>query len=191
MRAWARYLVCGIAGLALGAVAAVWSIRAGAWGASAKIGPWTTATDVGTARASAYTRAVVALHGLLALPPQEARYYGASEDDAGAPLDGRCRYRIRGAQPGGGWFSLTLYDPAGYLVANEAGLYSVGSAGMSDQERRAWTIIAAPTRQPGRWLPTGGLDRFNLTLRNYLPADGGAGNLPRDKLPRIEKLGCP
>ena len=191
MRAWARYLICGVAGLALGSGAAIWSVRAGAWGSSARIGPWTTAADIGTTRASAYTRAVVALHGLLALPPREARYYGATEDDAGDPLDGRCTYRITGGEPGGGWFSLTLYNPAGFLVPNDAGIYSVGGAGMSADERRAWTIVAAPDRQPGRWLPTGGLDRFNLTLRNYLPADGGVGNLPSEKLPRIEKLGCP
>jgi hypothetical protein len=185
-----RYLLCGLAGLALGAGAAAWSVRAGAFGSSARIGPWTTGGDIGTARASAYTRATVALHGLLALPAREARYYSADDDDRGRPLDGRCRYRISGGDAGGAWFSLTLYDPAGYLVANRAGLYSVGSAAMGPAERGAWTILAAPDPQPGRWLPTGGVERFNLTLRVYLPADGGKGNLPRNRLPRIARLGC-
>jgi len=186
-----RYLVCGLAGLALGTGGAIWSVRAGAWGSSARIGPWTTGGDLGTARASAYTRATVALHGLLALPAREARYYSAAEDDQGRPLDGRCRYRITGGEGGGAWFSLTLYDQAGYLAANKAGLYSAGSAAMSPAERSAWTVIAAPGPQPGRWLPTGGLERFNLTLRVYLPIDGGKGNLPRERLPRIARLGCP
>ncbi|MEA3054484.1 MAG: hypothetical protein QOG72_3387 [Sphingomonadales bacterium] len=185
-----RYLLCGLAGLALGAGAAAWSVRAGAFGSSARIGPWTTGGDIGTARASAYTRATVALHGLLALPAREARYYSADDDDRGRPLDGRCRYRISGGDAGGAWFSLTLYDPAGYLVANRAGLYSVGSAAMGPAERGAWTILAAPDPQPGRWLPTGGVERFNLTLRVYLPAGGGRGNLPRNRLPRIARLGC-
>ena len=116
----------------------------GAFGSSARIGPWTTGADIGTARASAYTRATVALHGLLALPAREARYYSADEDDSGRPLDGRCRYRIAGGEAGGAWFSLTLYDPAGYLVANPAGTYSAGSAAMAPAERRAWTVVAAP-----------------------------------------------
>ena len=191
MKPFLRYLLCGLAGLALGAGAAFYSVRAGAFGSSAKIGPWTTGGDIGTARASAYTRAVVARHGLLALPAREARYYSASEDDEGRPLDGRCRYPIDGGDAGGAWFSLTLYDSAGYLVANPAGVHSAGSAAMAPAERSAWTVVAAPDPQPGRWLPTGGLERFNLTLRVYLPADGGRSNLPRERLPRIARLVCP
>jgi hypothetical protein len=190
MRSWARYAICAVAGLALGAGAAIYSVRAGAFGSSARIGPWTTGTDFGTANASAYTRAVVALHGLLALPAREARYYTAAEDDEGRPLDGRCRYRLTGGEGGGAWWSLTLYDRQGYLVANPANIWSVGSAALPAEERRAWTILAAPDRQPGRWLPTGGLDRFELTLRVYLPTDGGGGNLPRERLPHIERMGC-
>src|SRR5688572_12763550 len=89
MRRWARYLVCGLAGAALGIGAAAYSVRAGALGSSARIGPWATGIDFGTADAGAYTRAVVALRGLLALPAREARYYTAAEDDAGRPLEGR------------------------------------------------------------------------------------------------------
>jgi hypothetical protein len=191
MRPWARYLLCGLLGLALGTGAAIWSVRTGAFGSSARIGPWTTGGDIGTTSASAWTRATVARHGLLALPAREARYYSAAEDDDGRPLDGRCRYRISGGDAGGAWFSLTLYDPTGYLVANKVGLHSVGSAAMAPAERSAWAVTAAPDPQPGRWLPTGGLERFNLTLRVYLPADGGRSNLSRERLPRIARLGCP
>lgn len=191
MRSWARTLICIAAGLAAGAGAAVWSVRAGAWGSADRIGPWTTGTDYGTAEASAYTRAVVALRGLLALPRREARYYNAAIDDLGRPLDGRCRYRIEGGPVGGQWWSLTLYDRDGYLVANPAGTWSVASTALAPAESGAWSIAVAPSPQPGRWLPTGGLERFELTLRVYLPEDGGRGNLPRDRLPRIERLGCP
>lgn len=191
MKPFLRYLLCGLLGLILGTGAAIYSVRSGAFGSSAKIGPWTTGGDLGTTSASAWTRATVARHGLLALPAREARYYSAAEDDDRRPLDGRCRYRIAAGDSGGAWSSLTLYDPAGYLVANKAGLYSVGSAAMAGAERSAWTATAAPEPQPGRWLPTGGLERFNLTLRVYLPADGGKGNLPRERLPTIARLGCP
>src|SRR3954463_8616944 len=101
MRPWLRYGVCGLAGLGIGCAAAVATVRAGAWGSNVSIGPWTTGTDYGTASASPYTRAVVALRGLLALPAREARYYNASVDDSGRPPDGRCPYAVSGGAPDG------------------------------------------------------------------------------------------
>src|SRR5436305_2344527 len=94
VKPWARYLIGAVAGVLLGAGGAVWSVRAGAMGSADAIGVWTTGRDFGTAGASAYTRAVVALRGLLALPASEARYYNAAVDQAGRALDGKCRYRI-------------------------------------------------------------------------------------------------
>lgn len=185
-----RVLLGAVLGLALGAGAAAWSVRAGALGSTQQLGPWTTGRDFGSAQASAYTRAVVALRGLLALPAREARYYNAATDSAGAPLDGRCRYRVSGGALPAKWWSLTLYDPAGYLVPNPAGIYAVGSVGLSAAEQSGWQVIIAPQAQPGHWLPTGGLGRFELTLRTYLPTDGGKGEPPAARLPRIAKEAC-
>jgi len=185
-----RYLICGVLGVLIGAGGAAWSIRIGALGSAQKIGAWTTGKDYGTAQASAYTRAVVALRGLLALPASEARYYTAAVDDAGRPLDGRCTYAINGGGLPGRWWSLTLYDRAGYLVANQPGIYSFGSAGLPSSEQAHWTITASPDRQTGHWLPTGGIDRFELTLRAYLPDDGGKGNFTRAQLPGIVRKAC-
>lgn len=190
MKAWPRHAICGLAGILLGAGGAVWSVRAGALGASDKIGPWTTGRDFGTAQAGAYTRAVVALRGLLALPASEARYYNAAVDDAGRPLDGRCTYMINGGGLPGRWWSITLYDHAGYLAANQPGIYSVGSAALPSSEQAHWSVIASPDRQMGHWLPTGGIDRFELTLRAYLPDDGGKGNFTREQLPSISRGAC-
>ncbi|MBY0521327.1 MAG: DUF1214 domain-containing protein [Sphingomonas sp.] len=190
MRSWARLLICGTAGIVLGAGAALWSVRAGSLGMRTTIGPWTTGRDFGTAAASAHTRAVVALGGLLALPAHEARYYTAADDDAGRPLDGRCRYRVSGGAIPAKWWSLTLYDNAGYLVPNSAGRYSVGSIGLSPVDAARWTVVVAPEAQPGRWLPTGRAGRFQLTLRAYLPADGGTGDLVPGQLPRIVREDC-
>ena len=190
MRPWARYVVCGIAGLAIGTGSAVVSVRAGALGANQAIGPWATGKDFGTAKASAYTRAVVALYGLLALPATEARYYTATTDDGGQPLDAKCRYRVSGGTLATKWWSLTLYDPAGYLVDNQPGIYSVGSVALPAPEQANWTVVVAPTVQPGHWLPSGGKGRFALTLRAYLPSDGGRGNFTVAQLPHIMREGC-
>jgi len=190
MKPWLRYTLAVALGLAAGLGAAGYTVRSGALGAGVSIGPWRTGADFGTAEASARTRAVVAMAGLLALPAREARYYTATTDDSGAALDGRCRYRVSGGAVPGRWWSLTLYDAAGYLVANEADTFSVPSAALAADERDRWTIGVAPDRQPGHWLPTGGIDAFALTLRAYLPPDGGRGAPPRSALPSIVKAGC-
>lgn len=190
MRNWQRLAICGIAGLVIGSGGAVLSVRAGAIGAQNLIGQWITGRDFGTEAASRYTRAVVALRGLLALPASEARYYTAATDDSGAPLDGKCRYLVTGGALPAKWWSLTLYDRAGYLVPNEAGVHSIGSAGRSPAEAARWQVMIAPKRVAGEWLPTGGIARFELTLRAYLPTDGGAGDFTKAQLPRISKMGC-
>ncbi|MBA4047000.1 MAG: hypothetical protein C0476_00500 [Sphingomonas sp.] len=190
MKNWQRLALCAVAGMAFGVGGAVWSVRAAALGAQTVIGPWTTGSDFGTDKASRYTRAVIALRGLLALPASEARYYNAGTDDSGAPLDGKCRYRLTGGALPAKWWSVTLYDPAGYLVSNAAEIYSIGSAGLPDSEQMAWQVAIGPERVAGHWLPTSGIARFELTLRAYLPTDGGRGNFTAAQLPRLTRMGC-
>ena len=188
MRGWARYLVGIAGGLLLGVGSAVWTIRAGAMGSNETIGAWTTGRDLGTEDQSARTRATVALRGLLALPAKEARYYTAQVDDAGRPLDGKCTYRVTGGTLPARWWSLTLYDSAGYLAGD--GPYSIESAALPPAQQGRWTIMVSPRQQPGAWLPTAGLDRFDLTLRTYLPDNAGKTNPARDVLPSIRREAC-
>ena len=189
-RRWLPYLICICVGLALGVGRAMRTGRAGAFGSDDTIGAWTTGRDFGTADQGATTRAVVAMRGLLALPASEARYYTASVDDGGQPLAGNCTYRVTGGLLPARWWSLTLYDKSGYLVANDADTFSVGSAGLPANEQNRWTVLVSPIQQQGRWLPTGGKPGFDLTLRVYLPADGGSGNLTAAQLPSIRKESC-
>ena len=190
MKPWLRYTICTLLGLVAGAGAAAWQVRAGALGSGEAIGPWVTGKDFGTAGASARPRAVVALRGLLALPASEARYYTAAVGDSGRPLDGHCRYRLSASTIPARWWSVTVYDGAGYLVKNDAGVYSLESVALGPGEQARWSLVVAPDRQPGHWLPTGRIDHFELTLRTYLPADGGRGNLTRAQLPVITREAC-
>jgi hypothetical protein len=190
LRPWARWLSCGFIGVIAGFGFAVHGVRAGALGSGVAIGPWTTGTDFGSAEASAETRAVVALRGLLALPASEARYYTAATDDAGQPLSGHCSYRISGGPLPARWWSLTVYDGEGYLVKNDEQVYSLESAALGADEQVRWNVAVAPDRQVGHWLPSGGIDHVELTLRTYLPADGGTGNLARNQLPAITREAC-
>ncbi len=190
MKSWLRYGLPAVIGLGVGVGSAAQVVRSGAFGSGQQIGPWRTGTDYGTAEASARTRAIVALSGLLALPAREARYYTAVADDAGAPLDGKCSYAVSGGELPGRWWSLTLYDGEGYLVGNDANIFSVPSAALTPAERDNWTIHVSPTRTDGHWLPSGGAGQFQLTLRAYRPPDEGRGTPPREALPRITKGAC-
>lgn len=188
MRPWARYLTGIALGLIAGVGYATHVVRTGALGSGMRIGAWETGTDLGTADQSARTRAVVARSGLLALPAREARYYTARTDDAGRPLEGKCRYRVTGGALPAKWWSLTLYDHDGYLAGE--GPYSIGSAALSPAEAARWTVLIAPERQHGRWLPNTRLERFELTLRTYLPANEGRTSPARDQLPSIRREAC-
>jgi len=188
MKPWGRYLIGGVLGVVFGVGVAVQSVRGGALGGNVAFGPWQTGADFGTADAGALTRAVVALRGLLALPAHEARYYNAAVDDAGRTLDGKCRYRIAGGDLPAQWWSLTLYTADGYLAGN--GPFSIESAALPASEQRNWQVTVAPTRQPGHWLPTAGLDRFQLTLRTYLPDNDGKAAADRSVLPTITREAC-
>jgi len=184
------WVVCAMVGIVAGILLAVHSVSSGVFGSQTAIGPWTTGSDFGTADASAKTRAVVARRGLLALPASEARYYNAAVDDSGQALNGHCRYRISGGALPARWWSLTVYDGDGYLVKNDPGVYSIGSAALRPDEQVRWNVAVAPNKQPGNWLPSGNIDHFELTLRVYLPADGGSGNLERTQLPAITREAC-
>lgn len=190
-RRWFPYVLLVVLGLVLGFGLAVRSVRAGGLGSGERIGAWETGRDFGSKDQSARTRAVVALRGLLALPASEARYYTAGVDDGGQPLTANCSYRLTGGRLAAQFWTMTLYDRAGYLVPNAAGVFSVGSMTMPAAEQGRWTILVGPTPQPGRWLPTDATaDPFALTLRAYLPADGGNGNFTAAELPSIRKEGC-
>lgn len=190
-RIWFPYPLLVLLGLILGFALAVRSVRAGAFGSGERIGAWETGRDFGTADQSAHIRAVVALRGLLALPASEARYYTAQVDDGGQPLTANCTYRLTGGRLAAQFWTVTLYDEAGYLVANDARVFSIGNMTMPPAEQGRWEIIVAPTRQPGRWLPTGGgTAPIALTLRAYLPADGGRGNFAAAELPSVRAENC-
>lgn len=190
-RRWFPYVLLIALGLLLGFGLAVRGIRAGALGSGERIGAWETGRDFGTIDQSAKTRAIVALRGLLALPAGEARYYTASVDDGGQPLTANCTYRLTGGALAAQFWTVTMYNGAGYLVPNAANVFSIGSMTMLPAEQGRWTILVAPTQQPGRWLPTAGnADAFALTLRAYLPADGGKGDFTAAQLPSIRKEAC-
>lgn len=123
-------------------------------------------------------RAGVAVIGLGANLRDDAIYLNASVDGAGQSLDGGKRYRLsfaaHQAPPVRAFWSVTLYDDQGYLVANPAERYAVKSGDDLIREPDGSLVIYLQPDDPGpehraNWLPTPDHQRFELSLRAYWP----------------------
>src|SRR5260370_15546944 len=91
-------------------------------------------------------------------------FYARANDDA-RPLDGRCDLALSGTTPQARFWTLTLYDPEGKLVAN-----SVQRNGFTSQEiiRSAngiFDIMIGPRARPGNCLLTCCGDHYGLAMR--------------------------
>ncbi len=195
MKPWLRYAICILLGMGGGTAYAVHQVRSGFDDKQVRneqFEQWSANIDQGTVSASALTRAKVALNGLLALPAKEAMYFVTRTDMDGAPLNGKCTYFVIGPKLPGRWWSITLYRDEGWLVKNPANRWSIAGHTLQTNppERGTWMFVVSPHEHQGNWLPTGGVDRFDLTLRIYHPSvellrkPGGA------ELPFVRKEHC-
>lgn len=156
------------------------------------IGAWTAFPRTGTPQVDPYARASIARNGELPIGSGDGVAFFASADDDGRPLDGRCDVSVSGTTPPARYWTLTLYDPAGGLVAN-----ALGRHGFTSQEivRRAdgrFDIVAAPRARAGNWLPTGGIERYVLALRLYDTPVGVATRTSRETpMPTVKMEQCP
>lgn len=192
VRQWQRYGLTIIGGLLVGAVGAVTQIRQPP--AQIANGPWRTSSTNGAIDQSSLARAQVALFGLLALPRTEAMYFIARNDSEGRVLDGRCSYVVRGSTLDARWWSITLYQGEGWLVANSANKYSVGSAAVPIMESMPpqWMIQVGPDAPAGTqaYIPTSSVPSFDLTLRAYHPGGALLNDPAHAQLPTIERGKC-
>lgn len=191
MKNWHRYAIALVGGLTVG-LGAAWALTNGGLsnGAIAN-GPWTTSLGFGTKTTDPVTRALVARAGLLALPAKETVYWSATADAAGAPLDGNCRYRLSGKPLDARWWSVTIYDAKGYLVANPADIWSVNGANVALDAKGEWRVTIAPDKPAeGAWLPGTKGQPFHLTLRMYNPGQAFRADPAKAVLPQIVREGC-
>jgi hypothetical protein len=115
--------------------------------------------------------------------PTQAVYFGASRAESGtttSPLTGTGSYQIRfpaGDLPpheSDGFWSVTLYNAAGSLVANPINRYSIGdqTPGLLRSHDGSLTIVVSaspPAATDVNWLPAP-TSAFSLALRVYDPA---------------------
>ncbi len=107
---------------------------------------------------------------------EEAAYWRATTDGAGARLRGKHPYRLSFAPgwlpPNDAFWSLTATDPVGYQVAGSAGRSSVDShSGLVVNADGSVDILLQPNRPSApraNWVATPP-GRFALLLRAYLP----------------------
>ena len=74
---------------------------------------------------------------------------------------------LNGVTPPARFWTLTLYDPDGRLVANAVDRYGFTSQEIVRHADGSFEIAVAPRARAGNWLPTGGIDRYVLVLRLY------------------------
>jgi hypothetical protein len=155
------------------------------------IGAWTAWPKNGTAGIDPYARAMVVRTGELPVGSGDGVAFYASTDDTGESLDGRCDVLVSGITPQARFWTLTLYDPEGHLVAN-----SIRRQGFTSQEiiRKAdgaFDVAVGPRARPGNWLPTRGTDKYQLVLRLYDTPIGMATRTGADApMPSITRRGC-
>ena len=85
----------------------------------------------------------------------------------GNRFDGRCELVVSGITPPARFWTLSLYDMDGRLVANALGRHGFTSQEIVRGAEGNFDITISPRSRPGNWLPTGGVERYMLVLRLY------------------------
>ena len=156
------------------------------------IGAWTARPKSGTADVDPYSRATIVRNGELPIGTGDGVAFTATADDKKKALDGRCDVVVSGVTPPARFWTLTLYDRKGHLVANSLQRYGFTSQEIVRQSDGSFEIRIASRSRAGNWLPTGGIERYTLMLRLYDTPVGVATRSQRDApMPSISTLGCP
>ncbi len=156
------------------------------------IGAWTARPRTGTADVDPYSRATIVRNGELPIGAGDGVAFTATTDDKKKALDGRCEVVVSGVTPPARFWTLTLYDRKGHLVANSLERYGFTSQEIVRASDGSFEIHIASRARSGNWLPTGGIERYALMLRLYDTPVGVATRTKRDApMPSIATVGCP
>jgi hypothetical protein len=156
------------------------------------IGSWTARPKTGTSDIDPYSRATIARSGELPVGTGDGVAFLAAKDDRNRPLDGRCDVVVSGITPAARFWTMTLYDARGRLVANSLQRYGFTSQEIVRSADGSFEVRVAARSRAGNWLPTGGIERYTLVLRLYDTPVGVATRTQRDApMPAITTVGCP
>lgn len=156
------------------------------------IGAWTARPRTGTSDVDPYSRATITRNGELPVGTGDGIAFTATRDDRNRLLDGRCDVVVSGITPAARFWTLTLYDRNGHLVANTLQRYGFTSQEIVRGSDGSFEIRVASRSRAGNWLPTGGIERYALMLRLYDTPVGVATRTQRDApMPAVKTVGCP
>ncbi|PWB94922.1 DUF1214 domain-containing protein [Methylosinus sporium] len=186
---YVRAFAVMIAGLLLGFAITAVSLGLGRGFGAVHVGPWTAWPRHGGSDIDPYARAVLARSGEAPLGHGQGLAFFADTDSNGAPLDGRCDYRLSDSTPTARFWTLGATSAAGRLIDNPAGRHAFTSSEILRREGGAFAIEIGPQARPGNWLPVA-KEPFTLVLRLYdTPLDIESAPDPAT-FPKIVKLHC-
>jgi hypothetical protein len=156
------------------------------------IGGWTAWPKSGSVEIDPYALASIARSGALPVGSGDGVAFYSHADDDGNIFDGRCEFSIGGLTPAARFWTVTLYDLDGRLVANALNRYGFTSQEIVRGADGRFEIIVSPRARPGNWLPTGGIERFVLIWRLYDTPIGVATRTTKEgPMPAIARKACP
>jgi len=93
--------------------------------------------------------------------------------------------------PAARYWTVTLYDRRGRLVANTIDRHGFTSEEIVRGIDGRFAVNIAPRARPGNWLPSGGIERFVLVWRLYDTPIGVATRTTKEgPMPVIVRKGC-
>jgi hypothetical protein len=186
---WSMGLAIAV-GLALGVGSAWWAMaKAGARGFERN--GWVGSTDAGSTGADPWTRAQIAVRGILALNKSQAIYLTKRTDDTGAPLSEYCRYRVSGGPIPGRWWSITVYAADNYLPVNDDDALSFDATEVVPDAQSRWTALLASKREgEGAWASSRNAGTFDITLRVYNPTSAAQADFGMIPAPKVTRIDC-
>ncbi|MFY9600711.1 MAG: DUF1214 domain-containing protein [Pseudolabrys sp.] len=191
-----RLLIGTLFGLAIAAIVGLGltylSLTRGTAFGGLSIDSWTAWPKSGTTDADPYVRASIARSGRLPTAMGDGVSFTLQSDDEGKVLDGRCDVVISGVTPVARFWTMTLYNPDGALVANSTNRFGFTSQEIVRRSDGTFEIVVSPRASAGNWLPTGGVDRYELILRLYDTAVGVSTKAGREvPMPDVMTRSCP
>jgi hypothetical protein len=159
---------------------------------SLPIGAWTAWPRTGTQDIDPYARAAIAQSGELPVGSGDGVVFLARSDDSGRTLDGHCDVVLSGTTPQARFWTVTLYDPSGRLIANGLDRHGFTSQEIVRRADGSFEIVIAPKARAGNWLPTGNAESYVLALRLYDTPVGVATRAAREApMPALTVRSCP
>jgi hypothetical protein len=158
---------------------------------SLTIGAWTAWPKSGSVDIDPYARATIARTGELPIGAGDGVAFYAHTDDSGNVFDGRCTFVISGITPAARYWTVTLYNAQGRLVANTIDRHGFTSAEIVRDADGRFAISVGPRARPGNWLPSGGIEQFVLVWRLYDTPIGVASLTTKEgPMPAVVRKGC-